>query len=211
MKKMPVIFILLVSVLLIAPAHAVEVPVSMSGSVFFNAIGDPPLSGVSAGDAVVMSFKVDSDNFVDGVPGDTRGYVIDESSFSLSFDTPLDVGLLNPFPGTPYFTLVDGFPVSDGFFVSSSPVSPGGAALAQEPYQVDFDLGYLGDTLGSLDILDAAGTYGFDGLTRFSFNLWSISPDFPALGIDFVEMTIVPEPSAVALLLPVLLMLRRKE
>jgi hypothetical protein len=31
-------------------------------------------------------------DFVEGIPGDTRGYVIDQPSFVLSFDTPVDVG-----------------------------------------------------------------------------------------------------------------------
>jgi hypothetical protein len=160
-----------------------------------------------------MSFQVDSTNYVDGIPGDTRGYEIDQASFSLEFDTPLTIGLLDPFPGgqTPYFTLVEGFPVADGFFVSTSPISPGGVPLAQPPYQLDFDLGYDGGTLTSLDITDAYGVYDFTGLTRFSFSIWTISPDNVRLGIDFTQMTIIPEPTTLTLLAPLgLLLLRRR-
>ncbi|MHC4776507.1 MAG: hypothetical protein ACYTBR_14750, partial [Planctomycetota bacterium] len=97
-------------------------------------------------------------------------------------------------PGeTPYFTLVDGFPVSDGFFVSTSPFSPGGVPLEQEPFEANVDLGYEGDTIGSLDILDALGIYDFDGLTSFGFNLWAIFPDNVAMEIDFEQMTISAE------------------
>jgi hypothetical protein len=208
-----VIPILAITVFLVAAAQADVVTVSATGQVVFNAIGDPPLNGVNSGDGVVMSFTVDSDNFMEGVPGDTRGYEIDQSSFSLTFDTPLTVGLLDPFPAgqTPYFTLVDGFPVSDGFFVSTSAISPGGVPLEQEPVNFNLDLGYTGDTLSSLNILDALGTYAFDGLTRFGFNFWSISPDNVGLDVDFAQMTIVPEPTTVALLTPLgLLMLRRR-
>ena len=189
------------------------VSVSITGTVGFNGINAPPLSGVSSGDSVEMSFTVDSNVFVDGVPGDLRSFEINHSSFSLAFSTPVELGLLNPFPGTPYFTLVDGFPVSDGFFVSTSVVSPGGVPLSQEPFNANLDLGYTGDTLSSLDILDAVGVYDFDGLTRFSFTLWSIFPDNVAMEMEFREMTIkqVPEPTAVAILAPLgLLMFRRR-
>ena len=36
-----------------------------------------------------MSFSVDSNNFVEGVPGDTRGYIIDNSLSSAAFTTAL--------------------------------------------------------------------------------------------------------------------------
>lgn len=200
-----------------APLRAAIVAVDVAGQVVFNGIGDPPLSGVGFLDNVQLSFTVDSANFVDGVPGDTRGYVIDESSFSLAFDTPLTMGLLNPFPAgaTPYFTLIEGFPVSDGFFVSTSPVAQGGVPLEQEPHNLNLSLGYTGDTLASLDILDAIGVYGFGGLTSFAFNLWAIFPDNVAMEMDFIEMTIsapeppIPEPAGLGLLGLAMLALRR--
>ncbi|MHC5007657.1 MAG: hypothetical protein ACYTGF_09905, partial [Planctomycetota bacterium] len=112
-----------------AAQAGVMVDVTVTGIVEFNGIGDPPLSGVMPGDAVSLTFLVDSDNFVDGIPGDTRGYVIDQTSFLLSFaDGIVTQGLMNPFPAgeTPYFTLADGIPVSDRFWVSTSTNSPGG-------------------------------------------------------------------------------------
>lgn len=203
-----------VAVMALAVPHAQAdiVTVTVTGEVIFNGIGDPPLGDVNFGDTVEMSFEVDSDVFVDGVPGDTRGYEIDQSSFSLTFDTPADLGLLNPFPAgeTPYFTVVDGFPVSDGFYVSTSPFSPGGVPLDQEPFNANLSLGYTEDTLVSLDILDALGTYDFDGLTSFGFNLWSIFPDNVAMDMDFVQMTIVPEPATAVLLAIGVLAWRRR-
>jgi hypothetical protein len=178
---------------LAGPAQAVMVEVTVTGEVEFNFIGDPPLSGVPSGDAVLLTFLVDSDNFVDGIPGDTRGYVIDQSSFTLTFvPSGVSLGLLDPFPPgeTPYFTLADGIPVSDRFWVSTSTNSPGGVPLEQEPFEANVDLGYVGETLDSLDILDALGTYDFDGLTSFGFNLWAIFPDNVTMGFVFEQMTI---------------------
>jgi hypothetical protein len=197
-----VVVILAVAALFGATAQAEVVTVTAMGQVLFNGIGTPPLSGVSGGDNVLMSFTVDSTNFVEGIPGDTRGYVIDQPSFSLDFDTPLSIGLIDPFPAgqTPYFTLVDGFPVSDGFFVSTSAVSPGGVPLAQDPVNFNLDLGYSGGTLSSLNILDALGTYDFTGLTRFGMTLWQIFPDNVVMEMDFQQLTIVPEPASLSLL-----------
>lgn len=195
--------VLAAAALTAAGAQADVVTVTVQGSVVFNGVTVAPLNGVSGGDSVVMSFEVDSNTFVDGIPGDTRGYVIDETSFSMSFGAgPISVGLLNPFPAgqVPYFTLVDGFPVSDGFFVSTSAVSPGGVPISQSPLSVNLDLGYAGTTLSSLDIVDAFGTYDFTGLTRFGFTLWQSFPDNVRMEIDFASMTIAPSPGAMALL-----------
>ncbi len=199
--------------LLAGSAYAgAPVEVVISGSVVFNGIGTPPLSGVGAGQTAVMSFLVNSNSFVDSVPGDVRAYLIDLPSFSLSFSGGVSVGLLDPFPGTAYFALVDGFPVSDGFFVSSSPNSPGGVPLEQAPYQANFSVGYTGGTLNSLDILDAAGTYDFTGLTNFGYNLWAVFPDNVVLEMEFARMTItvVPAPAALAVLAPALGLRRRR-
>ena len=186
-----------------APAQADLITVSAEGQVFFNGIGDPPLSGVSAGDTAIMSFQVDSNVFLDGA-SNTRGYEIIQSSFSLTFGGDISVGLLNPFPAgeTPYFTLANGIPVSDRFWVSTSVNSPGGVPLEQTPVNFDLDIGYTGDTLSSLDIHDAIGTYDFTGLTSFSMNLWQIFPDNVVLGMDFVQLTITPAPGTLALLAP---------
>jgi hypothetical protein len=188
--------VLAFSLLVATTAQADVVMVEAMGTVVFNGINEPPLSNVGSGEQVVMSFEVDSDNFVDGIPGDTRGYVIDQPTFELSFSSGLVIGLLDPFPAgeTPYFTLVEGFPVSDGFFVSTSPNSPGGVPLAQESINFNLDLGYDGGTLNSLNILDALGTYNFTGLTRFGFNLWRIFPDNVVMDIEFAQMTIMAGP-----------------
>ena len=184
-------------------APAAIVTVTIEGFVVFNAVSTAPLNAVGSGDSAIISFTVDSANFVDGIPGDVRGYVIDQSSFKMDFNAPpVSVTLLNPFPAgtTPYFGLVDGFPVSDGFFVSSSPTGPGGVPISQTPLQANFDVGYIGSTLSSLNIEDAYGVYDFTGLTRFSYTLWQAFPDNARMEIDFSRMTITPGPSAAGLL-----------
>ena len=119
MKSVAVILAVILSAAI--PVHAATVRVDVSGQVIFNGIGAPPLGDVDSGDPVTISFTVDSDDFTDGIPGDTRGYAIDPSSFVVTFDG-VQIGLLDPFPDgrTPYFTLIEGFPVSDGLFIASS-------------------------------------------------------------------------------------------
>jgi len=170
--------------------------VTATGMVFFNSIGDGSLGTVGNGETATMTLGLDTNDFFDSVPGDLRGYVI--SSFDLSFSGGASVGAAGG--NTNYFTLVDGFPVSDGFFVAGSAVSPGGVELDQSPYFFDLNLGYDGSTLGSLDIADAFGTYEFNGLTRFSMNIWSVFPDNVRLGMDFSSLTIIPAPGAMTLL-----------
>ncbi len=190
MRRASIAFVVLAFVANVS--HAAIVEVEIRGTVVFNGIGEPPLSGVMSGETALVSLMVDSDLFEDGVPGDTRGYEIDQPTFSLGFSGGVSVGLQDPFPDgrTPFFTLVEGFPVSDGFFVSASSVSPGGVPLEQEGLFLNVDLGYDGSTLDTLDILDALGMYGFEGLTRFGFGIWEAFPDNVVLAIDFESMTI---------------------
>ncbi|MFG0259864.1 MAG: hypothetical protein ACF8LK_05870 [Phycisphaerales bacterium JB041] len=180
-------------------AHADIVTVTATGNVFFNAINSGQLGSVNNGETATVTFTVDSDTFVEDVPGDVRAYAINHASFSLSFSGGASVGL-SANSTTPNFGVIDGFPVSDGFFVSEHTASPGGVQLSEEPYNFDLSLGYTGETLDSLDILDALGTYEFDGLTRYSMNIWNVFPDNVVMGMDFSQMTITPAPASAALL-----------
>lgn len=189
--------ILAIGVLAATSAQADLVNIEAKGTVVFRSSTlPPPLGGVVAGQQATLSFQVDSNNFVDGFPGDTRGYAILQPSFVLQFSGGVSVGLLSPFPGgqTPFFTIVEGFPVSDGFFVSTSPLSPGGVPISQMPLQLNLDLGYVGSTLSSLNILDALGSYNFTGLTRFGFNVWQAAPDNIRMDIDFSSLTLTAVP-----------------
>ena len=183
-------------------AQADIVTVIATGEVYFNAINDGELGAVGSGETATVSLQLDSGDYVDGVPGDLRSYAIVPGSFTLSFSGGSSVGLANPYPDglIPNFTVVDGFPVSDGFFISDFTTSPGGVDLDQGDYQFTLELGYVGDTLGSLDITEAYGTYDYDGLTRFNMGVWRIVPDNIVMGIDFTGLTIIPSPASLAIL-----------
>src|SRR5678815_2521917 len=133
--------ILLLAVLAIAPAQAAIVNVTVTGQVVFNEIDQAPLNGVVPGTDVVVSFQVNSDDYVDGMLGFTRSYAINPSSFTLTFDSLVQIGLQDPFPDgrTPYFTLFDGFAGADGFFIATSSVLPNGVPLATQPYDFNLD------------------------------------------------------------------------
>lgn len=195
-----------------AASAGVPVQVDITGTVLFNSITAPPLSGVTSGQSVLMSFLVNSNTFEEDIPGDVRAYNIDRPSFSMNFSGGVSVGLLDPFPGEAYFGVIDGFPVSDGFFVSSSTVSPGGVALEQTPFNANVRVGYVGTTLSSLDILDAVGSYDFTGLTSFEFTLWNAFPDNVRMEIEFSRLTItaIPGPATLGALAPLALAAARR-
>jgi len=89
--------------------------------------------------------------------------------------------------------LRDNDPAVDGFFISLGPDFPAAIPLS-EPAQVadyfglDFSVGYEGDTLGSLEILDAVGAYTYDGLTNFNFAV--VDGPFEAIYFVFEQLTI---------------------
>jgi hypothetical protein len=186
-------------------ATASIVQVTIHGTIEQNQISAPPLGLFVAGQAATMSFLVDSDNFVDHGVFPTRGYVIDQSSFVFSSGAA-SVGLQSPFPAgaTPYFVLRNNDPAVDGFFVSTDLGFDLGVPLAQQgifgAFGNNFSVSYDGSTLASLNILEALGTYDFDGL--FGYN-WVIEDGpFGAMSLGFESMTItaVPGPGAIAAL-----------
>ncbi len=178
------------------PAGAVPVQVTVTGEVEFNQVTDPPLGNVNPQDLVQLTFRVDSEVFVDSGSFPTRGYPIDPTSFSLLLGTT-EVGLQDPFPPgeKPYFVLRDNDPAVDGFFVGTSVDFPVGVPIGVTgifgQFRNVFSVTYEGDVLSSLDIVEAAGTYDFTQLTVFG---WTIDDGpFSPLGIIFSEMTIAVE------------------
>jgi hypothetical protein len=179
-----------------APATAgVPVRVTVTGEVEFNQINNPPLGDVNSGETATMTFALDSDMFENNPDFPTRGYVVDQWSYSLSFDT-VNMELQDPFPAgsTPYFVIRNDDPAVDGFFTSTNTNHPFGFGFPLNQtgifgqFQDSFRVTYTGDTLSSLDILDALGTYDFTDLTVFG---WTIDDGpFNAMFIIFSEMTI---------------------
>lgn len=196
-----------------ASAGAV-VQVVIRGEVEFNQISAPPLGLMNSGDAVEISFTLDADNFVNG-SFPTRGYVIDQDSFTMTAGAA-SVGLQNPYVGTPYFILRNDDPGVDGFLFGTDPDVgfPNGVGLDQaglfEDFRANYSVTYGGDTLSSLDILDAQGTYDFDGLQVFSFGV--LDGPFDAAGFIFQDMTImaIPAPGVLFAMVPLAVAGRRR-
>ncbi|NNF44953.1 MAG: hypothetical protein HKN62_18270 [Phycisphaerales bacterium] len=176
-------------------AGAVSVDVRVTGEVEFNGIGFGTLAGVNPGDAATLIFTLDSRNFVDSASFPTRGYVIDPDSFVLEMGS-VTVGLQDPFPAgqMPFFVLRNDDPAVDGFFVSTNVDFPVGVPIDEEggfeQFRNAFSVTYTGDTLGTLDLVDAAGSYDFTGLTVFN---WTINDGpFKPLGLVFESLEIEP-------------------
>lgn len=185
-------------------AAATPVLVEIHGDVYGNQIGSGTLSNVNAGETVVYSFMLDSEAYTDGgFP--TRGYQIDLSTFNLEFSGGTTIGLSDSVVDPAYFVIRESDPVADGFFISQGLDFPAGLELDQAGafgnFTATFSVSYTGDTLSTLNLLDAVGTYDFDGLTVFGMGI-DDGPFEGVLGIDFNHMTItaVPAPSAFAML-----------
>jgi hypothetical protein len=186
--------VMLLAVLFAVPASADEVVVEIQGEVEYNQVNSGLFADVMSGDPVTITFTLDSDNYLDSDTYNTRGYVIDHASFNQTMGS-VNIGLLDPYTDgfTPYFVLRDGDPVADGFIFSHGTDWPASLWL-NEPGNLDdwfgshFEVGYEGDVLSSLDILDAIGTYDYTGLTSFYFTVQDAWAD--AIGLIFTQMTI---------------------
>ena len=152
------------------------VSVEMVGEVEYSQVQQGIFGDVNSGDAFYASFTLDSDVFVPSPGGyGVRGYPIDVASFDLTIGSVGPVHLVNPQPDgeTTYFCIRNADPVADGFFIANNvdwdnPLPkldvPGGI----DPYfSFIWSIGRTEETFSSLDILDALGTYDFDGLTSF--------------------------------------------
>ena len=192
---------------LTANASAALVQIDIYGVVDFNVIGGSH-AGIPSGSPVHMGFQVDSDVFVNSGSFPTRGYTVIESSFTMTVGTA-SVTFDNPQPSPAYFVLRDNDPAVDGFYIAWGGIElPFGlpiteAGLFGDPFEAAFSVGYTGDTLSSLDIAGAAGSYGYGSggpgtLTSFYFNLVDLG--FEVVGIEFTEMTISPVPAPGTLL-----------
>ncbi|UCF66491.1 MAG: hypothetical protein JSV80_11920 [Acidobacteriota bacterium] len=199
----PIIGFMIAALLLPVLAQAAAVEVEITGYVEYNQIRSGQLSVVSPNDPVTMYFQVDSGNFLDSSTFPTRGYGVIHETYSYTLG-PVTVGLQDPYPAgrVPYFVIRNNDPQVDGFFMSDNnvdwpfPPPPLDEPGRFGPFGGNFEVGYTGDTLQSLDILDALGTYDYDGLTNFYFVI-SDGP-FDAMGLIFQQMTIRLVPVEVA-------------
>ncbi len=200
-------------------AGAAIFQVDICGDIYHNGIrigGPLDRANVPAGSKAVIHFVLCSILYLndpDGLP--TRGYTIDQGSFTATYGS-VTVGIQNPFPAgqTSMFVLRDNDPAVDGFFLSTGTAYPFPAPTSEPgalgQFGVYYAVGYVGNTLSSLNIADAVGTHDYTGLTNFGFSTDDGEND--AMGIDFNHMVIasIPAPSTLALMLPVTLVRRRR-
>lgn len=207
--------IALVTLAISTTALAQPVMVQIDGEVEFNQVASGPFGDVNPGDAASIIFMLDAANFMDSPNFPTRGYEIDQASFDITLGS-VSAGLQNPFPGgmTPYFVIRNDDPAVDGFFLSTNVDFPLGVPLDVAgqfgQFTSQFSVTYENDPLDSLDIIDAAGTYDFTGLSVFNFTV--DDGPFQPIGMIFDHMTItvVPAPATLALLAPLALRRRRR-
>tara|TARA_R110002073_G_scaffold118918_2_gene258890 strand:+ start:24378 stop:25037 length:660 start_codon:yes stop_codon:yes gene_type:complete len=201
-----------------ATANAAIVQVDVEGTVDFGSFPFATSWGAfSSGDPVVMSFQLDSDNFVDSGLFPVRGYEVIQSSYSLSInDNSVGLPGTQPFGATPYFVLRNDDPAVDGFFLGTNVDGfPNGIATAEAGGLADnltslFSVTYEGTRLDSLDILDATGTYDFSGLSVFNWGL----EDGPVQPVGFIfdqwSISVVPAPASLLAMAPLGLIAGRR-
>jgi len=199
-------------------AGAAIVQVDIVGEIDFNGIRAGSFAFLPSGTPVTMSFQLDSESYLNG-SFPTRGYDIIPSSFSLTVGAAT-VSLANPYPAgdTAYFVIRDNDPAVDGFLLASHPdVGAPDGVWIDEPAILDptfhsiFSATYDGSRLPSLDILDAVGTYTFDGLSSFNWGLEDAGIQPTGFIFDHFTIAVVPAPGAASLgLVGLLAMVRRR-
>jgi hypothetical protein len=195
MKK--VLMIAVAMMLTVCSASFAEVvTVECIGTVEYNQVSSGVFGAVSSGDPVYAGFLLDSENYIDSPTYNVRAYPINLASFQLDIGPVSGVPLVIPQPGgaTPYFVVRDNDPAADGFFLSSDPEWPYVNPMLDVPGQLDpyfgfhWEVGYTGDTLASLDILDAIGSYDYTGLTSYYTAIQDAWAD--AMGLMYVQINI---------------------
>jgi hypothetical protein len=186
--------------------HAAPVKVQIDGVVDYNVIKGG-LDGIPSGAPTSMSFMLDSTDYVDSGSFPTRGYTIDLSSFSMTVGG-VAISMDIPQPGgvDAYFVLRDNDPAIDGFFISLGSVDwpfPLSVHIPDLAPAHDLDFSYTfadGDTLSSLDILDAVGTYGPPNVSAYLWALGRFGNNGAEFSPETITISAVPEPSSVALM-----------
>ena len=134
------------------PVLGATVDVTVTGTVVFNGIAEPAAGRRGRrGRCRRSRSRSTPTTFVDGIPGDTRGYVIDHVVvLRRMFEHTADHGAPGSVPArrngrTSHWSRA--FPSPTGSSWRTATVSPGGVALEQEPFNLNHSLGYVGATL----------------------------------------------------------------
>jgi hypothetical protein len=181
------------------------VQIDVTGNVAFNVI-QGNMVGVQLGDPVMMSFRVDSNVFVNSTRFPTRGYNMILNSFSMTVGGR-PVPIVNPQPSgqTAYFVLRNNDPVVDGFLLTTNvdaqlPVSVNIIGLTPI-HDLTYVTTYNGDFLSSLNILDAIGTYGHTGLNTDEWDIGRFGNPGAIYSFQSMRISLVPEPPSLGLLM----------
>lgn len=177
-------------------AHAALVRVTITGEVESNAFannGSNTFGGLGPGTPVRLVLELESTNFLDSpnLPGVTRGYTILPNSMVL-YVGDRSAWRLETTPATPaYFVLRNNDPRADGFFISQGTDIDTQIPLNMVPtnfgiefsrtFNIDPPFPTPDDSLTSLDILDATGSWGFEDISSFNFGVGGIGGQFPLI------------------------------
>lgn len=174
-------------------AQATIVRVEVLGHVEWNQFTSGTLAPVEPNDPAVLRFDLDSNVFTNSPNFPVRGYHVVLSSFDFQIGG-IVVPLPDPLPPgtTPYFVLRNNDPGVDGFVFSRNveqpvevPVAIGVANYGLSYYQSFVN----GTVLPSLDILDALGTWQYQGLSVYHFAIQRGDFSVP-LGIIYDQISI---------------------
>jgi len=187
------------------PAAAAGVRVELGGSVEYNMI-QGGLAGIKPGERAVMSFMLDSGNFLDSANFPTRGYRIDLNSFDLNIGgVHMKLEAQQAGLGDAFFVLRDNDPGVDGFFMSLGTDDAVSLALRVPGLVPSHDLAFertftVDTTLHSLNILDAVGKYGFEDMASYQWTIGRLGTYGLEVNYETITISAVPEPSTTALL-----------
>lgn len=185
--------------------HAAPVKVQIDGVVDYNVIKGG-LDGIPSGAPTTMSFLLDSETYLDSGSFPTRGYTIDLASFSMTVGgVAISMDIPQPGDVDAYFVLRDNDPAIDGFFISLGSVDwpyPLSVHIPDLAPAHDLDFQYTfadGDTLSSLDILDAVGSYGPPNVSSYLWSLGRFGNNGAEFSPETITISAVPEPASVML------------
>ena len=212
MKQPPPVSISLLvgAALLSTPTNADIVRVTVTGVVENNAFTTGTFAGIAPGAPVTMTVDLDSNDYLDSpnLPGVTRGYRFNPNTFSLTIGAVTTT--LRTTPSTPpaYFVLRNNDPRVDGFFISQGTDIDTQIPLDMTP--ANYGIAFLrtfnsipptppdpDPTLNSVDILDAVGSWAFDNLSNYNFNI-GLNENITPLVLEYQTITIAAVPQCIA-------------
>jgi hypothetical protein len=192
-----------------ALAPAAIVRITVTGTVENNAFVNNPantFASVPVGAPVTLVMDVDSNVYLNSpnLPGKTRGYNI--ISGSMRF-TAGNVSVLRAETTSAYFALRNNDPRADGFFISQGTDIPTDIPLQMVPanfaaqfsrtFNIDPPFPTPDDSLTSLDILAAQGTWAFNDLSVYHFAIGRGENQLPMiLAYETITIAALPEPCA---------------